>query len=162
MKQENIAIFPGSFDPITKGHESIVLRAMPLFDKIIVAIGDNTSKKSMFPLEKRISWLKETFKQYEKVEIDSFNTLTVNYCKEKGAKYILRGLRNTMDYQYEMNIARINNELNPQVETIFILTKPEDAAISSSFVREIISFGGDVQKFIPKSINITQKDINHG
>ncbi|MBQ9312308.1 MAG: pantetheine-phosphate adenylyltransferase [Bacteroidales bacterium] len=162
MKQENIAIFPGSFDPITKGHESIVLRAMPLFDKIIVAIGENTSKKSMFPLEKRISWLKETFKQYEKVEIDSFNTLTVNYCKEKGAKYILRGLRNTMDYQYEMNIARINNELNPQVETIFILTKPEDAAISSSFVREIITFGGDVQKFIPKSINITQKDINHG
>ncbi|MBQ9254515.1 MAG: pantetheine-phosphate adenylyltransferase [Bacteroidales bacterium] len=162
MKQENIAIFPGSFDPITKGHESIVLRALPLFDKIIVAIGDNTSKKSMFSLEKRISWLKETFKQYEKVEIDSFNSLTVNYCKEKGAKYILRGLRNTMDYQYEMNIARINNELNPQVETIFILTKPEDAAISSSFVREIITFGGDVQKFIPKSINITQKDINHG
>jgi pantetheine-phosphate adenylyltransferase len=151
---KTIAIFPGSFDPITKGHESVVLRALPLFDKIIIAIGENTSKKTMFSLEQRLSWLKDTFKDIDKIEIDSFSCLTTQYCKQVGAKYILRGLRNSVDYQYEMNIARINHELNEEVETVFLLTKPEETAISSSFVREILSFGGDVSKFIPNNIKI--------
>lgn len=154
---KTIAIFPGSFDPITKGHESVVLRALPLFDKIIIAIGENTSKKTMFSLEQRMKWLKETFKDYNKIEIDSFSCLTTEYCKKVGAKYILRGLRNSVDYQYEMNIARINHELNEDVETVFMLTKPEETAISSSFVREILSFGGDVSKFVPNQVKIENK-----
>lgn|SRR5574344_456644 len=154
---KTIAIFPGSFDPITKGHESVVLRALPLFDKIIIAIGENTSKKTMFSLEQRMKWLKETFKDYNKIEIDSFSCLTTEYCKIVGAKYILRGLRNSVDYQYEMNIARINHELNEDVETVFMLTKPEETAISSSFVREILSFGGDVSKFVPNQVKIENK-----
>ncbi|MDR1725316.1 MAG: pantetheine-phosphate adenylyltransferase [Bacteroidales bacterium] len=150
---ERIALFPGSFDPITKGHESIVLRALPLFDKIIVAIGENMAKDAYYPLDKRLEWVKKTFKCYEnKIEITSFSILTIDFCKQKGAKYVLRGLRNQIDFQYESNIARINQELSPDIESIFLLTTPEDAVISSSFVKEIINFGGDVRKFLPQSI----------
>lgn len=153
---KRIAIFPGSFDPITKGHESVVLRALPLFDEIIVAIGENTSKKEFFPLEQRLEWIRKTFENNPKVKVESFSSLLVDYCKEKGAKYVVRGLRNSIDFQYERNIALINQELYSDLETIFMLTKPEDTAISSSFVREILSFGGDVTKFIPSSIKINQ------
>ena len=153
---KRIAIFPGSFDPITKGHESVVLRALPLFDEIIVAIGENTSKKEFFSLEQRLDWIKKTFENNPKVKVESFSSLLVDYCKEKGAKYVVRGLRNSIDFQYERNIALINQELYSDLETIFMLTKPEDTAISSSFVREILSFGGDVTKFIPSSIQIKQ------
>ena len=151
---KRIAIFPGSFDPITKGHESVVLRALPLFDEIIVAIGENTSKKEFFSLEQRLDWIRKTFENNPKVKVESFSSLLVDYCKEKGAKYVVRGLRNSIDFQYERNIALINQELYSDLETIFMLTKPEDTAISSSFVREILSFGGDVTKFIPSSIQI--------
>lgn len=153
---KRIAIFPGSFDPITKGHESVVLRALPLFDEIIVAIGENTSKKEYFSLEQRLEWIRKTFENNPKVKVDSFSSLLVDYCREKGAKYVVRGLRNSIDFQYERNIALINQELYSDLETIFMLTKPEDTAISSSFVREILSFGGDVTKFIPSSIQIKQ------
>jgi pantetheine-phosphate adenylyltransferase len=153
---KRIAIFPGSFDPITKGHESVVLRALPLYDEIIVAIGENTSKKEYFSLEQRLDWIRKTFENNPKVKVDSFSSLLVDYCKEKGAKYVVRGLRNSIDFQYERNIALINQELYSDLETIFMLTKPEDTAISSSFVREILSFGGDVTKFIPSSIQIKQ------
>ena len=162
MKEKTIAIFPGSFDPVTKGHESIVLRALPMFDKIIVAIGENTAKKSLFSIEQRKEWLRQTFEGIDKIEIDSFDCLTVDYCKKVGAKYILRGVRNTMDYQYEMNIAQINNELCSDIETVFLITKPDEAAISSSFVREILAFGGDIQKFIPSKIKITKNDLING
>lgn len=153
---KRIAIFPGSFDPITKGHESVVLRALPLFDEIIVAIGENTSKKEYFSLEQRLEWIRKTFENNPKVKVESFSSLLVDYCREKGAKYVVRGLRNSIDFQYERNIALINQELYSDLETIFMLTKPEDTAISSSFVREILSFGGDVTKFIPSSIQIKQ------
>lgn len=157
-KEKRIAIFPGSFDPITKGHKSVVLRALPLFDEIIVAIGENTFKNYFFPLEKRLEWLRQSFSQYENIKVESFNSLVVDYCNLKNAKYLIRGLRNSSDFQYERNIALINQELNPGIETVFLLTKPEDRAISSSFVREILTFGGDVSKFIPKEIDI--EDIN--
>ncbi len=150
--EKRIAIFPGSFDPITKGHKSVVLRALPLFDEIILAIGENTSKKYFFTLEQRLEWLRMTFEKYEKIRVDSFNCLLVDYCNKQNAKYIIRGLRNSVDFQYERNIALINQELNPDIETVFLLTKPEDRAISSSFVREILSFGGDIKKFIPEEI----------
>lgn len=157
--EKKIALFPGSFDPITKGHKSIVERALPMFDKIVVAVGSNTAKNSVFPLEKRIEWIEKTFAQYDNVEVVTFNSLTVDFCREIGAKYILRGLRNSTDFQYERNIARINQELDSEIETIFLMTKPDDAAISSSLVREILSFGRDVSQFIPKEITISINDI---
>jgi pantetheine-phosphate adenylyltransferase len=157
--EKKIALFPGSFDPITKGHKSIVERALPMFDKIVVAVGTNTAKNSVFPLEKRIEWIEKTFAQYDNVEVVTFNSLTVDFCREIGAKYILRGLRNSTDFQYERNIARINQELDSEIETIFLMTKPDDAAISSSLVREILSFGRDVSQFIPKEITISINDI---
>ena len=156
---QKIALFPGSFDPITKGHKSIVERALPMFDKIVVAVGTNTAKNSVFPLEKRIEWIERTFAQYDNVEVVTFNSLTVDFCREIGAKYILRGLRNSTDFQYERNIARINQELDSEIETIFLMTKPDDAAISSSLVREILSFGRDVSQFIPEEITISINDI---
>lgn len=157
--EKKIALFPGSFDPITKGHKSIVERALPMFDKIVVAVGTNTAKNSVFPLEKRIEWIEKTFAQYNNVEVVTFNSLTVDFCREIGAKYILRGLRNSTDFQYERNIARINQELDSEIETIFLMTKPDDAAISSSLVREILSFGRDVAQFIPEEITISINDI---
>lgn len=157
--EKKIALFPGSFDPITKGHKSIVKRALPMFDKIVVAVGTNTAKNSVFPLEKRIEWIEKTFAQYDNVEVVTFNSLTVDFCREIGAKYILRGLRNSTDFQYERNIARINQELDSEIETIFLMTKPDDAAISSSLVREILSFGRDVSQFIPEEITISINDI---
>jgi pantetheine-phosphate adenylyltransferase len=156
---QKIALFPGSFDPITIGHKSIVERALPMFDKIVVAVGSNTAKNSVFPLEKRIEWIERTFAQYDNVEVVTFNSLTVDFCREIGAKYILRGLRNSTDFQYERNIARINQELDSEIETIFLMTKPDDAAISSSLVREILSFGRDVSQFIPEEITISINDI---
>lgn len=157
--EKKIALFPGSFDPITKGHKSIVERALPMFDRIVVAVGTNTAKNSVFPLEKRIEWIERTFAQYDNVEVVTFNSLTVDFCREIGAKYILRGLRNSTDFQYERNIARINQELDSEIETIFLMTKPDDAAISSSLVREILSFGRDVSQFIPEEITISINDI---
>lgn len=156
---KNIAIFPGSFDPITKGHESVVLRVLDIFDEIIIAIGENSQKKTMFSIEQRKKWLEETFAKYPKIKVDSFNGLTVDYCREMNAKYIIRGLRNSVDYQYERNIALINNDLNPDIETIFLLTKPEHSSCNSSFVREILTFGGDVTKFIPEAIKVTEEHI---
>lgn len=157
--EKRTALFPGSFDPITKGHESVVLRALPLFDKIVIAIGYNTTKHSVFPIEKRIEWIRRTFENKDKIEIVTFDCLTVDFCRQIGAKYILRGLRNSLDFQYERNIARVNQELNAEIETVFLLTKPDEAAISSSLVREILSFGGDVSKFIPDGISIGVEDI---
>ncbi len=154
MNEKKIIIFPGSFDPITKGHESVVLRALPLFDEIIVAIGENAQKKSMFPLEQRINWIKKTFEKYPTVKVECFDCLTVDYCHKRGAKYILRGLRNAVDYEYERNIALVNNDLRPEIETVFLLTKPEHASFNSSFVREIVKYGHDVSKFIPDAISI--------
>ncbi len=157
--KERIALFPGSFDPITKGHKSIVERALPMFDKIVIAVGSNTAKNSVFPLEKRLEWIRKTFNDMPKVEVETFDCLTVDFCRQIGAGYILRGLRNSADFQYERNIARINQELAEEIETIFLMTKPDDAAISSSLVREILSFGGDVSKFIPEEITISKQDL---
>ena len=108
MSTKNIAVFPGSFDPITKGHQSVVLRALPLFDEIIVAIGENTAKNEFFSLEQRLEWISQTFAKNPKVRVESFSSLLVDFCKKKKAKYVLRGLRNSVDFQYERNIARIN------------------------------------------------------
>lgn len=155
---DRVAVFPGSFDPITKGHESIILRALPLFDKIVVAVGVNTTKNYLFSLEQRISWLKEIFKDHPKVEVKQYEGLTVRFCQSIGAKYILRGLRNSADFTYEKNIAHMNAAMEIDLESVFLLTTPNLAAINASIVREIYKSGGDIQQFIPSAINILPKD----
>lgn len=149
---ERIAIFPGSFDPITLGHQSIVMRALPLFDKVIIAIGNNTEKRCKYTLEQRMEWIEKTFEGIPNIEVDSYNELTVDYCKRKNAKYIIRGLRNAIDFQYEQNIAQINSELDSEIETVFLLTELRYTNINSSVVREILKFGGDVKKYLPENI----------
>lgn len=150
--QQKTAVFAGSFDPLTKGHESIILRALPLFDEIHVMIGINSQKSGMFCLEKRIEWIETTFKKYPQIKAVSYKGLTIDYCRQVGASYILRGVRSTTDFQYEQNIARINQTIDPEIETLFMLTLTEDIPISSSAVREILMFGGDVSKFVPTAI----------
>lgn len=149
-----IAVFPGSFDPITKGHEDLIRRSLPLFDKIIVAIGVNADKKYMFSLEQRKTWIEQTFADAEKVSVDTFQGLTVEYCKKVGASFLIRGLRNAEDFQFEKSIAQMNRELNPEVDTFFLVTLPEYSAISSSIVRDIHRNNGDVSKFIPNAIQL--------
>ncbi len=149
-----IAVFPGSFDPITLGHHDIVSRALPLFDKIIVAVGKNATKKYMAPLEQRLEWIKETFEDEPKVEVESYSGLTVNYCKEKGAGFILRGLRNPADFEFEKAISQANKKLNTELETIFLLTSPEFSFISSSIVRDVAANGGDYTPFVPSAVKI--------
>lgn len=149
---KRIAVFAGSFDPITIGHESVVRRALPLFDNIIIAIGENTQKKCMYSLEQRKRWIEKTFADTDKVTVDTYNMLTVDYCRQKNAKYILRGLRNGTDFQYEQNIALINSEIAPEIETVFLLTEAKHAAVNSSVVRELVTFGGDAKRFVPQCI----------
>lgn len=156
---ERKAVFPGSFDPFTIGHESIVKRALPLFDRIVIAIGHNTRKKNLFSIEKRINWLKTIFAGEPKIEVQMFTGLTVNFCKEVGAKYILRGLRTAADFEYERAIAQVNKAMHLDIETVYLLTLPEHTAISSTIVREIIRHGGDACQFIPEEIEITKSDI---
>lgn len=149
-----IAIYPGTFDPVTKGHEALVHKAIPLFDEIIIAIGHNSKKQTYFSLDQRKTWLKTVFKDYPQVKIETYDSLTVNYCKEKGAKFILRGLRSTIDFEFEKSIAQANNALNPDIETIFLVSEPGLSAVSSSIVRDIHKHGGDISPFIPSGIII--------
>ncbi|WP_312321864.1 pantetheine-phosphate adenylyltransferase [Soonwooa sp.] len=151
-----IAVFPGSFDPITLGHYDIVERASPLFDKIIIAIGKNSQKKYMFSLEQRKEFIRNTFKDFPNVEVDDFEGLTVDYCKSKGVNFILRGLRNPADFEFEKAIAQTNRALTREnvIETIFLLTSSGKSFISSSIVREIISFGGNYQIMVPDSVRV--------
>lgn len=152
-----IAIFPGSFDPITLGHEDLIRRATPLFDKIIVAVGINSQKKSLFSLEQRIDWLNDVFKNDQNVFVDSYEGLTVRFCKEQKSKFIIRGLRNSSDFEYEKQISQLNKILGEGIETIFLVSQPEFSHISSSIVREIIKNNGDASTLIPKSIHIESK-----
>jgi len=151
---KNIAVFPGSFDPITLGHESVVKRALPLFDEIIVAIGNNSQKNYMFDLKQRERWIEDTFKGIDKVSVDIYEKLTVEYCEDVGAKYLLRGLRNHADFEFERSIAQMNRELNDEIETYFLFTDPKYSAINSTIVREIFRLGGEVAQFLPKNIQI--------
>jgi len=147
-----IAVFPGSFDPITKGHQDIIERALPLFDKIIVAIGQNSAKKYHFSLAQRIEFIELTFNSNPKIEVISYTGLTIDFCKSVNANYILRGIRNSADYMYENSIAQMNKAMENTIETIFIPTIPELAAINSTIVRDILINGGRVEQFVPAAI----------
>lgn len=146
---QNIVVFPGSFDPITQGHIDLVQRAIPLFDKVIIAIGVNSQKQALFSLDQRLRWLQQVFEDQPKVEIDHFVGLTVNFCKAKNAQYLLRGLRNASDFDYEKTISQLNSIIGNGLETVFYISRPEYSHVSSTIVREIIKGGGDVHSFVP-------------
>ena len=145
------AVFPGSFDPITLGHYDIINRALPLFDEIVIAIGVNTDKKYMFSLEERINFIKNSFADESKITVTSYQGLTIDYCLEIKADFILRGLRNPADFEFEKAIAIANRKLSG-IETVFLLTSAETSYISSSIVRDIIKNNGDVSILVPKSV----------
>ncbi len=153
---KRIAVFPGSFDPFTVGHQNIVLRAMLMFDEIIVAIGENSQKKYMLSLEKRKSIIADAFKGVEQVKVESYSGLTVDYCNAEEARFILRGLRNSRDLDFEQPIAQMNKKLDDSIETVFLVNAPEFSAINSSIVREIYLNGGDVSDFLPNGIKLEE------
>lgn len=156
---KNIIVFPGSFDPITNGHLDIVNRAIPLFDSVIVAVGVNNQKASLFSLEKRLEWLREVFKNYPNVEIASFEGLTVKFCEQRNAHYLLRGLRNASDFDYEKTISQLNTIIGKDLETVFLISAPEFSHISSTIVREIIKGKGEISKFVPDFIAEQVKEL---
>jgi pantetheine-phosphate adenylyltransferase len=148
------AVFPGSFDPITKGHEDIILRAVPLFDEIIVAIGTNSSKKYHFELEQRLEMIRYTFRNQPKVKVETYLGMTVDYCRAVGANYLLRGLRTSADFEFERSIAHINQTLYPELDTVFLLSIQEYSAINSTIVRDILINGGDASRFVPEGLDL--------
>jgi pantetheine-phosphate adenylyltransferase len=151
---KKIAVFPGSFDPITLGHVSVIKRAIPLFDQVIIAVGDNADKKHMFSAKQRENWIKEVFKNESKVTMEIYSGLTVEFCKQKKAHFILRGLRTSADFEFERSIAQINRRLAPEVDTLFILTESQYTPISSSIVRDVIRNRGNISEFVPPEVKV--------
>lgn len=151
---KRIALFPGTFDPITIGHLNLIERAMHLFDEIVIGIGNNSSKSTLFTLEQRESWINEIFKNQPKIKVQAYEGLTVNFCEDINAQYILRGLRNMSDFDYEKNIAQMNKLVKPTIETIFLMCDPAYTPISSSVVRDLIRNGGDAAAYVPKEVTL--------
>lgn len=148
-----IALFPGSFDPFTVGHESIVRRALPLFDTIIIGIGINESKQEFFPLLSRVEWVKNVFADMPQVQVMTYTGLTIEFCRKTGANYLIRGLRTSADFEFERAVGQVNKVLDNDIETIFLLTRPEHSFISSSIVRDVHKNGGDIRAFIPVAMH---------
>lgn len=148
------AVFPGSFDPIHNGHREIVERMLPLFDKLIIAVGVNADKKYLFTTEQRLQWLKEVFGNEPKISIEQYSGLTADFCKQRNAAYLIRGLRNSSDFEFEKAIAQMNRKLGG-VETVFVISSPEHAPLSSTILRDIIVNGGSVNDLVP--VKITMK-----
>lgn len=146
---KRIALFPGSFDPITNGHADIIEKGLTIFDKIIIGIGNNAEKKYMFSLAQREEWIKSRYQDNPRIEVSSYSGLTVEFCKQRGAGFILRGLRNAADFEFEKAIAHMNGAIAPAIETIFVLSDLKYGAISSSIIRDIIRNNGDVSQFVP-------------
>jgi pantetheine-phosphate adenylyltransferase len=149
------AVFPGSFDPFTIGHEALVRRALTLFDRIIIAVGENSEKKNLFSTEKRLRMISKVFEGDNRVTVLKFRGLTVDFCRQQNAGYILRGLRTSADFEYERAMGQMNWKLAPEVETVFLLTSTEHTPINSTIVRDIIVNGGDASMFVPSAIKIS-------
>ena len=147
------AVFPGSFDPITLGHLDIIERSIPLFDEIIVGVGTNSEKNYMFPLKKRMAFIEETFSKYKSISVNQYEGLTIEFCKKVQADFIIRGLRNPADFEFEKAIAHTNRKLSG-IETVFLLTAAKTSFISSSIVREIISNRGDYTQLVPPTVRV--------
>jgi pantetheine-phosphate adenylyltransferase len=148
--KKRIALFPGSFDPFTKGHEDIVLRGLQLFDEIIIAIGYNSQKSQRyFEINLMIKHIESAFKKYPNIRVEHFDKLTAELARERGAQFLLRGIRNTTDFEYENSIAQVNRELYTELESVFLITSPKFAWISSSIIREVHRYKGNVSEFLP-------------
>ncbi len=156
---KRIAVFPGSFDPITQGHVSIVKRAARLFDEIIVAIGVNADKKAMFQVEMRKQWIETVFKDIPEVRVELYQGLTIDFCRKVDANFILRGLRTAADFEFERGIGQVNKLLATEIETVFLLTEAKYTPISSSIVRDVIRHGGDVSFMVPEEILTEIKQV---
>lgn len=158
-----VALFPGSFDPLTKGHLNLIERSATLFDKVIVGIFVNTNKTALFTLEEKIIMVKSSVKHLKNVEVIVQETkLTVESAAELGANFLIRGIRNVKDYEYEKDIARMNQHLAPQLETVFLLAEEPYAHISSTLLKEVLKFGGDVSVYLPEAVNTVINQKNHG
>ena len=157
-----IAIYPGSFDPITKGHLDVLKTGAEIFDKVIIAVSKNSSKNSFLSVEERVELIKASIKDLDNVEVDSFAGLTVEYAKLKGAKVILRGLRAVSDFEYEMQLSQANSALSQDIKTVFLITKPKYNFISSSTVKDIALLGGDISKFVSEPVNEYLKQLEKG
>jgi pantetheine-phosphate adenylyltransferase len=151
---KKVAVFPGSFDPFTIGHEAIIRRAMSLFDQIIIAVGANALKKNYYPLETRKEMIRRIFENESRIKVDHYEGLTVDFCRKNGAGYLLRGLRTAADFEFERAIGQVNKSMAPEIESVFLLTVPEHSFINSTIVRDIIKSGGDASRFVPASINL--------
>lgn len=147
-----IAIYPGSFDPITNGHLDILKSGSEIFDKVIIAVSYNINKHAFLSVEERVNLIKESTKDFSNVEVDCFEGLTVDYAKIKGANILLRGLRTSFDFEYELQLSQTNNALSKNLKTVFLITKPEYNFISSSMVREILKNNGDISQFVPSVV----------
>ena len=151
---KRIALFPGSFDPFTKGHEDIVLRGLQLFDEIIIAIGFNAQKSTRyFEIKAMVNYINSSFEKYPNIKVLTFSELTAEFARKNGARFLLRGLRNTTDFEYENSISQVNRQLYSEMESVFLITTPNLAWISSSIVREVHRYGGDVSEFLPYKLN---------
>ena len=151
---KKIAVFPGSFSPFTKGHQSIVNRALPLFDEIIISVGINSSKNDYFSIQEKVQWIENVFAKEGKVKVMRYEGLTIDHCVDVKANYILRGLRDSHDFKYEKGIAQMNHSMQNNLEAIFIITEAKYSHISSTLVRDIIKNGGDVSQFVPEEIKL--------
>lgn len=149
---QRICLFPGTFDPITLGHTDIIDRALPLFDKLVIGIGVNAGKIPMFTVEQRVEWIREIYRNEPKIEVSSYEGLTVQFCKTVRANFILRGIRYVSDFEYEKAIADINRKMDSQIETIFLTCSPEFSTIASTLVRDVIRNGGDAAQFLPEVV----------
>ena len=157
----SIAIYPGSFDPITKGHIDVLKKAAKLFDKVIIAVSINPGKSPMFSLEERVELIRQSVSNLSNVEVDSFSGLTAQYAKQKGACAIIRGLRAVSDFEYEMQMAQMNNSLYDEIETVFLVPKSKYNFISSSIVKEVSRLGGDINKFVTAPVGKSLTDYNN-
>jgi len=149
---KRICLFPGTFDPITKGHVDVIRRSASLFDQIIIGIGANTNKQPMFSIEQRLGWIRDIFRDDARITADAYDGLTIDFCRSVSAHYILRGIRYVSDFEYEKGIADMNRMLSADIETFFLTSSPEYSTVSSTLVRDVIRYGGNVRMFLPDEV----------
>lgn len=151
-----IALFPGTFDPYTNGHKDIVEKGLKLFDEIVIAVGINALKKTMFPLDLRLKWIRDTHENNPNIQVIAYSGLTIKFCEEVGASFILRGLRTVGDFEYEKQIALVNYDQNSSIQSVFVLSEQKYTAVSSTVIRDLISHGGNYERYLPNTVSVRE------